>query len=771
MIPRQERIQTEDNPAIHYGLVASANQLMKDAIIRDKLASERDVLCFEMEAAGLMNQFPCLIIRGICDYSDSHKSKEWQGYAAMVAAAYAKDLLSRIPSNDIGSLQRVASSSSLQLERGNRQSLDDEQKHGLLESLRFDQIDARHMTIKIAHTKTCEWLLRKHEYLDWLDPKKIGKHGGFLWIKGKPGTGKSTIMKYVVTNARTEMKDRVIISFFFNARGDNLEKSTIGMYRSLIVQLLERLPFLQEVISSLGSAIRYDKGHQWGVESLKDLFYQTIQRISSASVLCFIDALDECNEDEIRDMISFFENVGESILPAGIDFRVCFSSRHYPHITILKGLSLILENQKGHTQDIVTYIKKELKIKNGSFANQIRAKLQDKASGVFIWVILAIGILNKGYDRGCVPNALQERLEELPGDLDELFRDILTRDSYNTDELLLCVQLVLFTRRPLRPEQLYSALLREELSELNFNDIAADDVKRRILSSSKGLIEVTKSTIPTVQFIHESVKDFLLKDGLKAIRSDFGENFEGKSHDRLKQCCLKFLEMDISSYIDLGSQFVNAPFSQIAGPRQSVNESIPFLDYAVRNILHHANAAETGGVDQAMFLENFPLEHWVKLDNFFARYKKRRHTLKVSLLYILAEHNLGSLIRCHPSRLSSFKFEKERYGRPICAAIATNSDQAVQALLEAQLENTPDVSLFRTAYTRYCEDETKQVKFTTNIDFWKGCDLFNDFLRQGADLFAIAFLESKQLDVNEKDWAGRTLLWCAAEKGRENVVE
>jgi nucleoside phosphorylase len=101
LVLRSERIEDEDNPAIHYGLIASANQLMKDAVARDRLAAEKDALCFEMEAAGLMNYFPCLVIRGICDYSDSHKNKEWQGYAAMAAAAYAKDLLCRIPPNKV----------------------------------------------------------------------------------------------------------------------------------------------------------------------------------------------------------------------------------------------------------------------------------------------------------------------------------------------------------------------------------------------------------------------------------------------------------------------------------------------------------------------------------------------------------------------------------------------------------------------------------------------------------------------------------------------
>ncbi|KAN0066948.1 hypothetical protein V8E54_014872 [Elaphomyces granulatus] len=85
--------------SIHYGLIASGNQVMKHGKTRDRLAKEYVMLCFEMEAAGLMNQLPCLVIRGICDYSDSHKSKQWQGYAALTAAAYAKILLSVVPMN------------------------------------------------------------------------------------------------------------------------------------------------------------------------------------------------------------------------------------------------------------------------------------------------------------------------------------------------------------------------------------------------------------------------------------------------------------------------------------------------------------------------------------------------------------------------------------------------------------------------------------------------------------------------------------------------
>lgn len=92
LIPRPARETPE--PRIHYGVIASGNQVMKDGRTRDRLAREHNAICFEMESAGLMDSFPCLTIRGISDYSDSHKNDQWQKYAAAVAAAYAKEFLS-----------------------------------------------------------------------------------------------------------------------------------------------------------------------------------------------------------------------------------------------------------------------------------------------------------------------------------------------------------------------------------------------------------------------------------------------------------------------------------------------------------------------------------------------------------------------------------------------------------------------------------------------------------------------------------------------------
>lgn len=99
LVPRNNRNQVI--PVVFYGLIASGNQVMRHGQTRDKLGKELGVMCFEMEAAGLMNTFPCLVIRGICDYADSHKNKRWQPYAAAVAAAYGKELLYTIPAQEV----------------------------------------------------------------------------------------------------------------------------------------------------------------------------------------------------------------------------------------------------------------------------------------------------------------------------------------------------------------------------------------------------------------------------------------------------------------------------------------------------------------------------------------------------------------------------------------------------------------------------------------------------------------------------------------------
>ncbi|KAJ5160050.1 purine and uridine phosphorylase [Penicillium canariense] len=95
VIRRGDRIHS--NPVIHYGTIGSSDVVVKDGQLRDMLRDDLGIYCVEMEAAGLLDSFPCLVIRGICDYADSHKNDRWQPYAAAAAAAYAKELLSYVP--------------------------------------------------------------------------------------------------------------------------------------------------------------------------------------------------------------------------------------------------------------------------------------------------------------------------------------------------------------------------------------------------------------------------------------------------------------------------------------------------------------------------------------------------------------------------------------------------------------------------------------------------------------------------------------------------
>jgi nucleoside phosphorylase len=105
VITRRARRTT--HPRIHYGNIGSGNSLIKNGLERDELAELDNILCFDMEAAGLMDDFPCLVIRGISDYADSHKNSSWQPYAAASAAAFAKQLVRLIAPQDIDGLAPI----------------------------------------------------------------------------------------------------------------------------------------------------------------------------------------------------------------------------------------------------------------------------------------------------------------------------------------------------------------------------------------------------------------------------------------------------------------------------------------------------------------------------------------------------------------------------------------------------------------------------------------------------------------------------------------
>lgn len=583
----------------------------------------------------------------------------------------------------IRALLRVVEATCDQKQSRNLVLLSEEHKPSLLESLYFDQIDARQMSIKSAHAKTCKWLLRTPEYLDWIDPVKFTEHNGLLWIKGKPGAGKSTLMKFVSAHARKTMSDTIILTFFFNARGEELERSTVGTYRSLLSQLLKQTSGLEIRSYSLWSPgqVPPSSSYQWSLEALTHFFKQVVQSLHRSSIVCFIDALDECEEAQIREMISFFEGLEQVCASSGTNFRLCFASRHYPHINIEGGIELVLEGQEGHEQDICSYLGSQLRIGKTKRAETIRSKVQEKASGVFMWVVLVVSILNKEFDRGSV-HALDRKLQELPKDLHTLFREILTRDNHGIPDLTLCLQWVLFAAKPLSPAELYFAILSgtspEDIVPYDPEEIPLEVISRFLLDRSKGLTEITKSKQAKVQFIHESVRDFLLKErGLASICSDLKDNAAAQSHEKLKICCLV--------YTDIASKSTQ-PLNGLK--KENVSKEWPFLEHGIQHLIQYANMAQGGGIDQNEFLSTFPLSTWAMFADTFEKHEIRRyHNMdkERSLLYVLAERNaanLCNLMDCVPAYMEPVN---HRYGPPLFAAVANDGREVVRTFLEAEM--------------------------------------------------------------------------------------
>lgn len=120
----------DDSPDIHYGVIASGNELVKNAVVRDQLGQEFNAKCIEMEAAGLMADFPSVVIRGICDYADSHKNDVWQEYAAFTAAGFAKELMVIVRTAEVRTVERVLVSGSENVRSRDISPLSDESING-----------------------------------------------------------------------------------------------------------------------------------------------------------------------------------------------------------------------------------------------------------------------------------------------------------------------------------------------------------------------------------------------------------------------------------------------------------------------------------------------------------------------------------------------------------------------------------------------------------------------------------------------------------------
>jgi hypothetical protein len=386
-------------------------------------------------------------------------------------------------------------------------------------------------------------------------------------------------------------------------------------------------------------------------------------------------------------MVEYFEELGDQAAESQTKIYICFSSRHYPHIKVRNGLKLTLEDQPGHGEDLEKYVRSKLRADNSEASQEVSAEILQRASGVFLWVVLVVDILNREFRDGRMW-AVKRRLRELPDGLSNLFKDILCRDNQNMDELLLCIQWILYAARPLTCEEYYFALVSgldpspENLVrwDRESTDTTTTSMELYLLGSSKGLAELVKSGKRTVQFIHESVRDFLIKDnGIRQLWPNHAANFESYSHDRLKQCCDNYCNIDISEFVPQSKPLSPASSEQAKRLRTRVSEKFPFLDYATRHVLHHANSAEDD-IPQITFLKNFALKRWLHLSNLFQQYEVRRYTTEASLVYVLADYNLPSLVRSAVDNGFDAHPKGERYEYPLLAALKNGHEEVYKTL-------------------------------------------------------------------------------------------
>uniref|UniRef100_A0A8H7NI02 protein S-acyltransferase n=1 Tax=Bionectria ochroleuca TaxID=29856 RepID=A0A8H7NI02_BIOOC len=543
LVVRPERAEDEENPSIHYGLIASADRLMKDALIRDALAKKHDVLCFEMEAAGLMNHFPCLVIRGICDYSDTHKHKEWQGYAAMTAAAYAKDLLYKIAPSRVENETRLS-----QLAQSVREIVDYIQIRNWLAppdpSTNLNQARSLH------YKGTGQWFLDSDVYSEWKKDKN-----SFLWLNGIPGCGKTILSSTIITDLGPTNSNPKVLYFFFNFN-DVEKRSLENAIRSLIFQLSSKHRILRSdvdaVYSSFGNGTR-----QPDAPALDKLLRRMMQK--SEEIYIILDALDESERHSgsysSKSLLDWIKDLHDE----STNIHILVTSRPEQHITAsFNGWAhtdKIIQLQSGLVSDDITaYTKARVSemprwTKRPDIQAEIETTILKKAGGMFRWVSCQFDTLEQCLD----PPSVRRELQNLPKTLDATYAQIWQRINPNqlsTAKRLL--QFLMYSERPLKLDEAVDVIAVNPSSQPAFTPENRMPIPEEIIRYCSSLVILARKSVQSyqldtdtveqiteIQLAHFSVKEYLLSDRLDP---DFAEGLdEISAKASIVDVCLSYL--------------------------------------------------------------------------------------------------------------------------------------------------------------------------------------------------------------------------------------
>jgi hypothetical protein len=618
------------------------------------------------------------------------------------------------------------------------------------------QMENRSHDIKTAVAGTCEWLLRHKRFRAWEACDR-----GLLWIKGKPGSGKSTILKYAHRNheARDNGHD-LVLSFFFHGRGDELQKTPLGLFRSLLHQILRRIP---HAAPDLVDAFETKCGHfgglpgekwQWHEAELRGFLGSSLVRVlKKHSVWLFVDALDECGKQNAVALVKVFQSLLESFesQPAGPrQFRICFSCRHYPILSLHRADDTVFEIyvEDENASDISTFVDGQLAKFRARTPSTLPTLITERASGVFMWARLVVDRILDLELEGSGLAKMEAAVRSTPPDLDNLYRQLIQDMEPASFRL---VEWICFAERPLLIDQLRWAMVIEADHPYKHQSLHGyrsseeyvpddDMIKRRVQTLSRGLAEVTPSTL-AVQIIHQSVEDFFKDKGLLAL-GGCGTPTEAAidAHFRLSKICIRYLSMD---------EIRLAPTYR--------KRNLPdFFDYATNFWVTHAKQCDAESAqDDLLTLLGWPSEPdvftqlWVPVDNRLT-FGLSGAQERATLAHIVSQYGLTQLLTTMLGNME---------GATACIDAKDNCGQTPLSHASEQ-GHTAVVKLL--LGTGKVDVDTKDV--------W-GCTPLMLAAEDGHTAVVKLLLDTGKADCHCKDEDDETALSWAIRRGHEAVVK
>ena len=488
-----------------------------------------------------------------------------------------------------------------------------------LESLENSERRNRVDQVGKPYEGTFTWLFDPQVgFRGWLSGPQQAGIPIFFWIQGKPGSGKSTLMKYALAQKETRELLALanpgnwhLIPFFFHDRGSSIQRSVTGLLQELLYRLVEAnekllafIPsrliyqlFKRRKTATQVSMLqqRYDQKNQpdcvyqessstktWSAHDLQEaLIAITGQNEVPLNVLFFVDALDEY-EGNYRDLITVIQDSFTTKRPSTVNVKFCLASRPYPAFTNAFGSCpglLVHEHtmddvQRYACQRIASSIQCQDIDQDVPEMHQLAVEITQRANGVFIWVRIVVEELIERFVDGCTISQLRNILSAMPEELEDLYRRTLSKvkPEYELESYIM-TQIVLHA---ISPQTLKSLLEATDVAlQRKVEPMSGAMMGRRLESRCGGLLERT-STSNQVQFLHQTVKTFFAHrhHATSVFRHPEDSPAENGSYYMLKYCIymatrLPSAELEKNSetlahLFEYAAESLTTPISQLA---------------------------------------------------------------------------------------------------------------------------------------------------------------------------------------------------------------